>query len=244
MRVIWPRVLSLKGCDQTETGEVRTGIIMSHPASTQIIDLYNRRADDFAQERGQYLIERTWLDRFTARLAPGASILDLGCGSGAPIAAFLIASGYRLTGMDSSAAMIGKCRDRFPEHAWIMADMRALELGHHFDAILAWDSFFHLTPEDQRAMFPVFRAHAKLGTALLFTSGPEHGEAIGSWHGEALYHASLSARESRTHLGRMGFEVTAHTVEDKSCGGHTVWLAQAREPFVPKPAGELNPTVE
>jgi hypothetical protein len=34
-----------------------------------------------------------------------------------------------------------------------------LSLQRSFDGILAWDSFFHLNHDDQRRMFPVFRAH-------------------------------------------------------------------------------------
>jgi hypothetical protein len=63
---------------------------------------------------------------------------------------------------------------------------------------------------------------------LLFTSGPAHGEAIGSFGGEALYHASLDEAEYRALLDANGFDVVDHRIEDPECGGHTVWLAQAR----------------
>ncbi len=41
------------------------------------------------------------------------------------------------------------------------------------------------TRADQRAMFPVFGDHAAPGAALLFTSGPAAGEAIGDLYGRA-----------------------------------------------------------
>jgi hypothetical protein len=104
--------------------------------------------------------------------------------------------------------------------------MRTLSLPQRFDGMLAWDSFFHLDPEDQRRMFPVFRRHAAPCAALMFTSGPAHGEAIGSYQGEPLYHASLDASEYRAILNANGFEVVAHVIEDPDCGHHTVWLAQ------------------
>ena len=50
--------------------------------------------------------------------------------------------------------------------------MRKLALQRKFSGILAWDSFFHLCHDDQRRMFPVFRAHAAPKAALMFTSGP------------------------------------------------------------------------
>jgi hypothetical protein len=75
-------------------------------------------------------------------------------------------------------------------------------------------------------MFPVFRRHAAPGTTLLFTSGPAQGVAIGEYHGSPLYHASLDAAEYRDLLAANGFTVIAHVVEDPTCGGHTIWLAQ------------------
>ena len=71
-------------------------------------------------------------------------------------------------------------------------------------------------------------AQAAARAALMFTSGPAHGEAIGSYRGEPLYHASLDAAEYRTLLSANGFEVMAHMVEDPNCGHHTIWLAQLR----------------
>ena len=104
--------------------------------------------------------------------------------------------------------------------------MRGLSLERRFDGLIAWDSFFHLCPDDQRGMFAVFAAHAAPGAALMFTSGPADGIAIGTFEGEPLYHASLDAGEYRALLGENGFDVVAHAVEDPSCGGHTVWLAR------------------
>ena len=112
--------------------------------------------------------------------------------------------------------------------------MRSLGLDRRFDGILAWDSFFHLTPDDQRAMFAVFGRHAASSTVLMFNSGPSHGEEIGSYRGDPLYHASLDVAEYRNLLSGIGFEVISHVVEDwQSGGGRTVWLAQAgRSPLL------------
>ena len=104
--------------------------------------------------------------------------------------------------------------------------MRSLSLGRKFDGLIAWDSFFHLTADDQRAMFAIFRDHAASGAALMFTSGPAHGEAIGEFEGEPLYHASLDADEYRALLAAHGFRVVRHVADDPACNGHTVWLAR------------------
>lgn len=197
-----------------------------HSSSGQIIDLYERHADAYDGDRTRVLMERGWVERFCGAIAPGAHVLDFGCGMGEPIARHLIEHGYLVTGVDSAPSMIRRCAERFPAHKWIVADMRTLDLGTEFGGILAWDSFFHLAPDDQRAMFAVFRAHAGPGAALMFTSGPRAGEAIGTYGGEPLYHASLDAAEYKALLGAHGFEVIAHAAEDATCGGHTIWLAR------------------
>jgi SAM-dependent methyltransferase len=196
--------------------------------SEQIIGLYHRHAADWDRDRGRDLFEKPWLDRFLALLPQSASVLDIGCGAGEPIARYLIEKGCRVAGIDLSPALIGMCRDRFPDQEWFDADMRTLSLDRRFDGILAWDSFFHLSPEDQRPMFPIFHRHARPRAALMFTSGPSHSEAIGTYKGEPLYHGSLDGAEYRSLLHESGFEVVSHVAEDPACGHHTVWLAQMR----------------
>ncbi len=124
-------------------------------------------------------------------------MLDLGCGSGRPIAHYLIAQGFTVTGVDSSgpAGSTTPAGCRGPPHEWIEADMRGLDLDRAFDGLIAWHSFFHLSPEDQRGLFPVFARHVAPGGALMFTGGPRHGEVIADWNGEELYHGSLSSEE-------------------------------------------------
>ena len=191
-----------------------------------IVGLYERHAAAWDKARGKSLFERAWLDRFRALLPAGGNILDLGCGAGEPIARYLIEAGHRVTGIDSSASMIALCRTRFPDARWIVADMRRLALHERFDGILAWDSFFHLTHEDQAAMFPIFAGHAATGAALMFTSGRGHGVAMGEFNGEPLYHASLDPAEYRRLLAENGFTVATQVFDDPGCGGHSIWLAR------------------
>jgi SAM-dependent methyltransferase len=192
----------------------------------RIAGLYEDNAQAWDRQRGRDLHERAWLDRFLALLPDEPRILDIGCGMGEPIAAWLLGRGARLTGLDSSPSLIALARERYPDCEWIVGDMRALDLGRRFDGLLAWHSFFHLRPEDQESMFPRFAAHAAPGAALMFTSGWGRGEAIGEWQGEPLYHGSLDPAEYRALLDGNGFEVVDHRVSDPECGHATVWLAK------------------
>ena len=196
--------------------------------SHRIAGLYEDNAAAFDAQRGRELIERAWLDRFAGMLPRGGDVLDLGCGMGEPIAADLVSRGFAVTGVDTSPSLIELARSRFPSQQWVVCDMRALELGRGFDGLLAWHSFFHLAPGDQRPMFARFAAHLSPGGVLMFTSGSTEGEAIGEWQGEPLYHGSLDTSEYRALLETNGFDVLDHVENDPECGYATIWLARKR----------------
>ena len=155
-------------------------------------------------------------------------MLDLGCGPGVPIAAYLLSRGCQVTGVDGAEGMIALFSRNLPQAKAVRADMRGLDLGATFDALLAWDSFFHLSPADQEAMFPVFARHAAPGARLLFTSGPVEGIAIGAVEGAPVYHSSQAPDTYRRWLAKAGFAVLSFVPEDPACGMHSVWLAERR----------------
>ncbi|HML29548.1 MAG TPA: class I SAM-dependent methyltransferase [Hyphomicrobium sp.] len=196
--------------------------------AANIIALYERHARTWDAGRSRSLFEQDWLRRFLAELPPGAPILDIGCGSGEPIAGYFVRAGFSVHGVDSSPAMIELCKTRFPQSTWNVADMRRLSLGRTFAGILAWNSFLHLQPDEQRQMFSIFRKHAAPGAALMFTSGPREGVAMGTFGGEPLYHASLDPAEYEALLDAAGFNVVANVLEDPATAGHTIWLARSK----------------
>ncbi|EBA11652.1 class I SAM-dependent methyltransferase [Roseobacter sp. CCS2] len=194
-----------------------------------VIPTYERVGQTWAKQRNRSLMEKQWLDRFLTA-APRASgtvrALDLGCGSGQPIATYMAERGASLTGVDATDTMTQLYAQNLPQAEVIKADMRTLNLDRTFDAILAWDSFFHLSADDQRGMFARFAAHCAPRATLMFTSGHIAGEAIGTVADAPIYHASLAPDEYRSLLADHGFKVLRYTPEDPTCGHHTVWLAQ------------------
>ena len=193
----------------------------------RIIGHYEKHAAAWDRDRqNSHWNDKVWHDRFIDALGKGAEVLDLGCGPGRPVAQHIIERGLRVTGVDSSPAMISLCRERLPAQEWIVADMRRLALGRRFQGILAWDSFFHLAHGDQRRMFAIFAEHASTGALLMFNAGPEHGEGVGDYRGDPLYHASLSATEYEALIARFGFRVVQHIANDAEAGGRTVWLCR------------------
>jgi predicted TPR repeat methyltransferase len=201
--------------------------VNDHPAE-RIAGIYERFAVEWDTDRNKAgWNDKHWHDRFVQWLAAGSTVLDLGCGSGLPVARNLARHGLRVTGVDASPTMISLCRARMPEQEWIVSDMRTIALNRRFDGILAWDSFFFLRPDDQRRMFEVFAMHAAMPCVLMFNAGPAYGEVMGEYRGEPLYHASPDPAEFQTLLDRSGFEIVEHRAEDTRTGGRIAWIARS-----------------
>ncbi len=103
-------------------------------------------------------------------LAPGGSLLELGIGTGR-LALPLAAAGMHVTGVDSSAAMLGQLATKpgaeaIGRHHGDMADLDELGLdggdgdGHGFDIVLiAFNTLFNLADEHQQARCLAGAAH-------------------------------------------------------------------------------------
>jgi SAM-dependent methyltransferase len=195
--------------------------------------VYERNAERFDAERPKSLHERIWLDRFTQGMEPGASVLDLGCGAGRPIAAHFMAQGFRVTGLDASRAMLALARSRLSEGDWRLGDMRKLDLEESFDGIIGWNSFFHLTKAEQRCVLPRLARHLRPGGALMLTVGPRESEASGHVGDDPVYHASLAPEEYHSILADHGLAVTRFVLEDPECDCQSVLLAHKHEASLP-----------
>jgi cyclopropane fatty-acyl-phospholipid synthase-like methyltransferase len=191
-----------------------------------VFKVYDRIAHWFSENRNVDLIEKSYLDKLIKLLPSQGTVLDLGCGTGKPILEYLLSKNMKVTGVDASCEMLEIAKSNFPQVEFILQDMRVLKISKRFDAIIAWHSFFHLPAADQPAMFKLFEEHLNCNGILLFTSGPEKGEAWGMNGGENLFHASLDQKEYKGLLSKNNFKVLNSVVKDPDCGYATIWMAQ------------------
>ena len=192
------------------------------------IGVYERQATHWDQTRDKSLYERVWLDRLIDGLPRGAAVLDLGCGAGRPIAAHLVASGFNVTGVDASAPMIELARRNVPAARFHISDMRSLELDGTFDAIVSWDAFFHLSPEDQQGVLPSLAGLVKPNGRLMMTVGPGEGTALGTVGGETVYHGSLDPAHYKRRLKDLGFGQVELHLNDARVKGRSILFASEK----------------
>ncbi|WP_037311580.1 class I SAM-dependent methyltransferase [Ruegeria halocynthiae] len=188
--------------------------------------VYERQATEYDKRRSKALFEARWLARFTVSLKPGDHVLDLGCGTGDPIARWFMAEGFAVTGVDFAEAMLAIARDRWPNGDWRHADMRVFELDQQFDGIIAWNSFFHLTADEQKDCIARMSRHLRSAGMLMLTVGPRAGEVSGTVGSELVYHASLSPADYATCLEENGLQMTGFLAEDPETQSHTILMAR------------------
>jgi len=191
--------------------------------------VYERNAAVWDEGRDTSLREKDWLSRWLEGLTVPSNILDLGCGAGRPLSSHLVGLGHEVVGVDASAAMIARAQANVPDATFQVADMRHLDLGQTFDAILSWDAFFHLSPAEQRTTLPLILNHLRPGGHLLLTVGDDEGEVTGTVAGEPVYHGSLSPAESLDILQPAGFAEVTYTPNDPTVLGRYVLLARGKD---------------
>ncbi|MEM9242836.1 MAG: class I SAM-dependent methyltransferase [Pseudomonadota bacterium] len=192
-----------------------------------VYQLYDEIITWFDTHRDKRLVmERPYLDMIKNTIPSGSAILDVGCGTGEPIAKFFIDSAYEVVGIDASEKMIALCKKRFPMARWLVADMRKLKLQQKFNLVIAWHSFFHLPHKDQHHTLKLLVSYLKPQGLLVFTSGTEHSEVCSDNGGYNLYHASLSSAAYKNILRESDCKLILHNVEDPNCGDATVWIAR------------------
>lgn len=192
-------------------------------------DVYEQQARYWDSVRPDSLYEKPWLDRFASTLEPGGRLLDLGCGSGVPVAGYFLDQGFSVTGVDYANTMIALARERYPAGDWHVQDIKDLTIEGPFDGIYSWDGFFHLTVAEQRAIIPDLCRLVRPGGAILLTVGTGEGEVTGNVGGETVYHASLAPEEYARLLRQNGFETIIFVPEDQEYRGRSVLLASGKD---------------
>lgn len=136
-------------------------------------------------------------------LPRGGTILDLGCGSGMPIAQALVDDGFAVAGIDASKTLADAFRMRFP-HALVACEAaeQSRFFDRQFDGVIAIGLLFLLPEEAQRTLLGRVTGALKSGGHFLF-SAPERSC---TWDDllTGRRSASLGAAEYRRVLEAVG----------------------------------------
>jgi cyclopropane fatty-acyl-phospholipid synthase-like methyltransferase len=188
---------------------------------------YDAIADEwYALDRG--FRAQGYVDAILARLAPGARVLDLGCGTGIPITRYIAERGFRVTGIDASGRMLAIARQAVPGAQFLHADMLEVTLEQPVSAVIAWDSVFHIDRREHAAAFAVMRSQLEEGGWLLMSAGGSSEAGFESeMFGHRFYYSGYEPAQTVRLLTGAGFEVELCEVDDPSSRGHVAIIARA-----------------
>ena len=171
---------------------------------------YERIAEAFMRARTPS-IGPTVVRRWARTLPAGASILDLGCGSGVPISEALLEEGFAIYAVDASETLIAKFRERFPGVPVECSSVeKSLFFSRSFDAAVAWGLVFLLPPETQRSLIRKVARALNRGGQFLFTAPREAGTWTDGMTGLPSYslgHEAYERELAAHHLRLVGTDV-------------------------------------
>src|SRR5690242_7764515 len=88
-------------------------------------DTYDAVADAYIAERHR-LRSAKYVRRFLTLLSVHSTVLDLGCGAGAPVDDMLIKAGHHVVGIDISQELISRARTLVPGGEYRIGDVSRL----------------------------------------------------------------------------------------------------------------------
>jgi len=168
---------------------------------------YNKIAIHWAKARNNAIVNKPIVD-FTEKIKPNGKILDIGCGTGKPIAEYLSDQQFSITGIDVSDKMIecAKANDIKNAH-FLVCDFFDFESDDLFDGIIAWDSLFHFPKNRQIEIYSRIYKLLNPDGFFLFTHGKQEDEHTDQMFGETFYYSCLSKDFVLELLNDVGFKV-------------------------------------
>ncbi len=154
------------------------------------------------------------VDLLMQKLADGASILDIGCGAGVPIAQTL-AQRFHVTGVDISGEQIRRAKLNVPAATFIHGDMMAVDFPPaSFDGVVAFYSIFHLPREEHPELLRRIHTWLKPGGYLLatFSQFSESAYTEDDFFDVTMYWSNYGLNEYTMLLTQIGFTLLDSTV--------------------------------
>lgn len=141
-------------------------------------------------------------------LARDSVILDLGCGTGQPVATHFAALGFRILGVDQSPAMLAFAQARLPAHQWVRAEIETFAFDSTVAVAVAWDSLFHIPRARHGEIFArLRRALPRSGRFALTAGGSDHPAFIDTMFDRSFFYDSHPPSVTITLLEQAGFRV-------------------------------------
>jgi SAM-dependent methyltransferase len=172
-------------------------------------DSYNKIAPQWSTARSSFCgREREYLDGLLAKTASGDAVLDLGCGTGRPMAEYVVSRGLHVIGVDQCKSLLELAQAHLPTEKWILDRMQDYEPEDAYAAAIIWDSLFHIPrAEHEPILRRVVRGLPIGGRLMLTVGGSAHPPFTDSMFGERFFYDSNTPAETERMLEALGCRI-------------------------------------
>jgi SAM-dependent methyltransferase len=142
----------------------------------------------------------------TGRLAGGARVLEVGCGSGRTLAR--LAARFAVTGVELSGEQLRRAELRVPSARLVQGDIcRSDFLPESFDAVAAFYVLGHIPRERHGMLYGRIAEWLAPGGLLLASFGvADDPGTVVDWLGAPMFFSSWTPETNKQLLGEAGFE--------------------------------------
>lgn len=195
---------------------------------------YDALAETYTEHRSAF--DNTRQLQELNKLIPGNSmVLDIGCGSGLPVARYFVEHGNRVIGIDVSKKMIELARKDVPEAEFHVEDILSSDFKEgSFDLIVSFYCLFHIRKEKQKGVFAEIREWLKPGGYTYFTlalseyTGKDEFDGTVEFDGIPLPYSHYSVDEYKNIFNDLNFKTIS--VDKLIIGGETMLWALLERP--------------
>ena len=180
---------------------------MKIDSSNLVQEGYDKIAPVYHEQRNQFK-NQSILELFSHYVGSEGHILDLGCGSGVPVAKFLLNKGIEITGIDISQSMLDLARKNIPSATLIKQNMRQVDFPKNtFDGVVCFYALYHVPRVNHRDILKNIFRMLKPGGVLVFSIGSSAWEGVEDFHGTQMYWSHYAPGVYGDMLEEIGFDI-------------------------------------
>ena len=167
---------------------------------------YDAIAEEWDRIRSSHPVDPC-IQKCAELVKKGGHILDIGCGSGKLIDSYLIQAGFQVTGIDLSEKMADLAKKNVPAMEVHHADFLNWKTEEKYDALIGFDSLFHIDEPRQAEIYPKAAELLKPGGYFLFTAGNKRSSVTGEMLDREFSYGALDQEKVKRLLETNGFEI-------------------------------------
>ncbi len=190
---------------------------------------YDKLAEEYQAIRQAFDSERE-LGEFVSWLSKKAKVLDVGCGTGVPVAKSLVERGFDVTGIDFSNNMLKLARENVPKARFVLKDITKLDFeADSFDGLTALYSIIHVPRKKHFSLFQSFHRILKPEGIMLICLGPDEWEGTDKYHDTEMFWSHYSPEKSLQLIRKAGFEIILDKILTRGRERHYWILARNKQ---------------